>query len=84
MFSLLCQFVLLVVSNLGFDDSHQVLVSPVPDHCFLFLVVLTQYCVIEFFSRVGINDKFRGLAEHPFVFPQRVLSVHECMIIFIL
>ena len=36
MISLLCLFVVLVVSKLGFEESYWVLVSPVPDNCFSF------------------------------------------------
>ena len=36
MFSLLCLFVVLVVSHLGFEGGNLVLISPVPGHCLPF------------------------------------------------
>ena len=37
MFSLLCLFVVLVVSHLGFEDGNLVLTAPVLGHCFVLL-----------------------------------------------
>ena len=37
MFSLLCLFVVLVVSRSGFGDGSLVLVAPVPGRCFILL-----------------------------------------------
>ena len=34
--SLLCLFVVLFVSNLGFEGGNLVLISPMPVHCLLF------------------------------------------------
>ena len=36
MFPLLCLFVVLVVSNLGFEDRNLVLIASVPGHCIAF------------------------------------------------
>ena len=36
MFSLLCPFVVLVVSDLGFKGGHLILIASIPDHCYLF------------------------------------------------
>ena len=41
MFSLLCQFVGLVVSHLYFKGGNLILIGPVPGHCFPFTVPKT-------------------------------------------
>ena len=47
MISLLCIFVVLVVSHLGFDDGNLVLIAPVPGHCFLLFSNFTVKIVYE-------------------------------------
>ena len=42
MFSLLCLFVALVVSHLGFGDRTLVLIASVPGHCLPFTFLSTQ------------------------------------------
>ena len=41
MFSLLCLFVVLVVSYSGFEDGNLVLIPPVPGNCFLYVLLCT-------------------------------------------
>ena len=45
MFSLLCQFVILVASHLGLEAANLVLIAPVPGHClpFTFEVGITYF-----------------------------------------
>ena len=50
MFSLLCPFVVLVVSHLGFNDGNSVLIAPVPGHCFnltCILLVIMWFIYLE-------------------------------------
>ena len=44
MFSLLCRFVVLVVSRLGFKSRNLGLIAPVPGHCFP-LTFLRKTCI---------------------------------------
>ena len=46
MLSLICPFVVLVVSHFGFKGGNLVLIAPVPGHCFPFTFLTTRLILI--------------------------------------
>ena len=56
MFSLVCLFVVLVVSHLGFEGGTLVLIAPGPGHCFPFLG--------SFFIQLTYNLRSEGFLIH--------------------
>ena len=57
MFSLLCPFVVLVVSCLGFQSRNLGLIAPVPGHCFPF-TSLRKTCISLLTVRTVCNISF--------------------------